>query len=208
MNFTKKIEAITNEIVKETQAVCDEKIKSSQEWAVEFENQKNKETDQDFEKKFEALKKELSEQTNQAMLAAQIEARNEKLSKEEKLIERLFSDAYLKLGLLRNENNYPSIFKNFFIECINKIDDNDIILVIDKRDKWIITSDFVNDVIKLFSHQYNRKINISISEKNIETFGGVQLKSKNRPVFVTNTFEERFNLMKDEIRADIYDELL
>lgn len=207
MKDTEKIDNIRQEIFNEAKSKRDELLNAATKWAENYEKEKTDAINKKIDEIIQQTKKNAEQQARQLVLSAQVEQKNIRLKKEADLIEEIFIESVDKLELIRKDSNYPEMIKSMITEAILKLTEDDLFIIIDERDENIITRDFLSSIEIIFVFTYNRPIRLDIAEEKIKTSGGIIIKVKDKNLYINNTFEERLNILKNQIKTDIIKEL-
>lgn len=200
---TKQLENIRQEIFREAESAVQETLSKAAKSVKEYEEKIISEIEKEAESKFKQFEKETRNRASQLIAQTQMECRNKRLQKENELFEQIITAARNKLNLLRDDPNYSEIIKLLIIEAVNKINDDELEILIDARDEKLVTQDYLSSIEIIFTFSYNRVIKLNLSDKRITTTGGIIIKTTQKNLYINNTFEERFKLIENSIRQEI-----
>jgi len=150
--------------------------------------------EQEHSKILERGKKDIDTLVNRIKSGARIDARRIAIGAKDQVISRCFAEAGEALSKLTGTKKYETILRNLMADGI-KLVGNDIIVLSNKKDKRIVK--------KVISSISKKGVKISIGKEDIETIGGIVLKSKSGDITVNNTFEAKLERRKNELRYEI-----
>lgn len=139
-------------------------------------------------------KKDIDTLVNRIKSGARIDARRTIIGAKDQVISRCFAEAREALDKLTNTKKYETVLRNL-IDDGAKLIGNDIIVFSNKKDKSIVK--------KVTSSMSKKGVKISVGKENIDTIGGVVIKSKSGDIMVNNTFEARLERQKSELRYEV-----
>lgn len=207
MEQAEKIEAIKRQIIAEATAEARQAVSASEQWAAEHQAEAQKEADAEVGRMFKAAEAEGEARARKIISAAEIEQRSQKLRKQAELMEDAISFAAGKLDTIRQDPNYSEFIKALIIEAALKLGEEEVDVLIDRRDAAIVTQDFLSSIEIIFTFSYNLVIKLDLGESFIETSGGAILRSKRGNVMFNNTFEERLKGVAGEVKRALAAEL-
>ncbi|UZE91943.1 MAG: V-type ATP synthase subunit E [Methanosarcinales archaeon] len=150
--------------------------------------------EQEHTKIIERGKKDIDTSVNRIQSGARIDAMRTVIGAKDQVISRCFAEAREALSKLANTKKYENILRDS-IDDGAKLIGNDVILLCNKKDKRAIK--------KVISGMPKKGLKISVGKEDIDTIGGVVVKSKSGDVIVNNTFEAILERQSNELRHEI-----
>ena len=129
---------------------------------------------------------------NKLMYLAKAENKAHLIKIREHLFESAFNDASLRLSNLRNDPEYPEIFKKFLMDAAEALSVETFCIQVDKRDEDLCrkTLDSVNLRAETIP--------------NLVSAGGLVASLPDRSVIISNTVESRLERAKERKKLEIY----
>jgi len=194
-NLNAEIEQQINSIINEAKEYAENKLKQAEREAIIRKRRTLKEA----EKKKEEIKRKIF-----SNLVLEINRIN--LRKQQQIINQTLEKLQQKIEKFRNTPEYKDFIKKLVNEAVSQLDDKEINIVFDEKDKNVLDKNFIKTLITSLT-----KDGYKLSEKNIEfkpeLGGGVIIKSINKPLIYNNTLKSRFNRMRELLILRIYDTL-
>jgi len=150
--------------------------------------------EQEHTKIIERGKKDIGTSVNRIKSGARIDAMRTVIGAKDQVISRCFAEAREALSKLANTKKYENILRDS-IDDGAKLIGNDVIILCNKKDKRAIK--------KVISGMPKKGLKISVGKEDIDTIGGVVVKSKSGDVIVNNTFEAILERQSNELRHEI-----
>lgn len=192
-NLNAEIEQQINSIINEAKEYAENKLKQAEREAIIRKRRTLKEA----EKKKEEIKRKIF-----SNLVLEINRIN--LRKQQQIINQILEKLQQKIEKFRNTPEYKDFIKKLVNEAVSQLDDKEINIVFDEKDKNVLDKNFIKTLITSLT-----KDGYKLSEKNIEfkpeLGGGVIIKSVNKPLIYNNTLKSRFNRMKEMLILKIHD---
>jgi vacuolar-type H+-ATPase subunit E/Vma4 len=155
-------------------------------------------------KEFEATKR-LEQMERSEMAKARMECSKTKLTMQSKYVERAFDEAYAEVTSLpkRDPQMYKRVLANYVSEALHHLmgNANHLVAIVRADDKQIVEAILEKLDVK-------GSPSVSISDESLYAAGGILLRSDNSRVYFVNTFESRFLISKEELRAEVVSALL
>jgi len=150
--------------------------------------------EQEHTKIIERGRKDIDTSVNRIKSGARIDAMRTVIGAKDQVISRCFAEAREALSKLANTKKYENILRDS-IDDGAKLIGNDVIILCNKKDKRAIK--------KVISGMPKKGLKISVGKEDIDTIGGVVVKSKSGDVIVNNTFEAILERQSNELRHEI-----
>lgn len=188
----KIIERIREDAAREVEVIIGEAKREAEDIIKEAEDkaeEQKREIISKGEKEAELLKQRI-------VANAKLKARKSGLDAKEELIKAVFEEAEKELAKIASSDNYKDILRGLIAEGVSSVGE-DAEVMVKEEDKKLLEDGILKDLEKEF------KVKITLSPENINTIGGVIVRSKNGRVEVNNTFETRMIRMQDALRSKI-----
>lgn len=124
------------------------------------------------------------------------------LNERELILNDIFDISKTRLKeITKNDAKYKSILKNLILESVVQLLQNDVKILVLKKDKKIVTALIpeLKEEYKKITKEDSNELNIVIDEKNFlngnEVSGGCIIKSMDDKISIDNTLEERLKLL-------------
>jgi len=150
--------------------------------------------EQEHTKIIERGKKDIDTSVNRIKSGARIDAMRTVIGAKDQVISWCFAEAREALGKLTNTKKYEIILRNLTTDGV-KFVGNDVVVLSNKKDKHLVK--------KVISGMPKKGLKISVGKEDIDTIGGVVVKSKSGDVIVNNTFEAILERQSNELRHEI-----
>lgn len=147
--------------------------------------------EQEYDRMIVEGKKEADKLQKQIIGSSGLEARNKQLLLIEELVEKVFTKAIEKIGLLVRNDDYVKLVTQLLDESIKELGTSNVIVECNSKDKSILQS-----ILPKFS-------GATLSSNTINCLGGVLVKSKDGSMSFDNTLDTRIERLKPLIRKDI-----
>jgi len=117
------------------------------------------------------------------------------------LIERAVNDTFEKaktiLASSNKENSYRILMTKILKDSVRMIDSEDLIVECNKNDIKLIEKAIAD------SFNANNKVKVKVSDRPIDTIGGIRVKSADGSMTFDNTIDSRLESLKPLIRKNI-----
>ncbi|MDI6888639.1 MAG: V-type ATP synthase subunit E family protein [Methanocellales archaeon] len=150
--------------------------------------------EQEHSRILERGRKDIDALVNRIKSGARIDAMRTVIGAKDQVISRCFTEAREALSKLTATKKYETVLRNLMTDGA-KLVGNDVIILSNKKDKSVVK--------KVISSMSKKGAKISVGKKDIDTIGGVAIKSKSGDIMVNNTFEARLERQKNELRYEI-----
>jgi V/A-type H+-transporting ATPase subunit E len=188
------IELIIGDIDAKTKEQVERIIKDAEKKIEEINKTKKEAAERDKQKILEKGKS-LADRERQRILAdARIKAKKEFLEEKERIINEIIDKATDKLRQIVESKEYEKKLFDLLKKSVDIIDENNIEILVNKRDKEILEKhkDKLNKVLGDIKYTIGRPI---------DCIGGVIVRSENSEV--NNTLEARLERSMERLRTDI-----
>lgn len=187
-------ESRAEEIIKDAEKKKDKIIKEGKEKAKKVK-----------EETLRRLKKEGRMKYRQIISNAKIKARRSELKTREKLIEKSFKIAENKLKEMASKHSekYKQALINLIERSITEIGGGELQLHLNSRDTEFI-KDQIEDISNKVSEKIGKNVKLELGEE-INTIGGVIVRTKDGSIEVNNTLEARLSRLKKVLRPEVAD---
>ncbi len=188
------VDKIISKIESDTKAEMQHIKADAMQEAKKILDEARRQGEQEHTKIIERGKKDIDTSVNRIKSGARIDAMRTVIGAKDQVISRCFAEAREALSKLANTKKYENILRDS-IDDGAKLIGNDVIILCNKKDKRAIK--------KVISGMPKKGLKISVGKENIDTIGGVVVKSKSGNVIVNNTFEAILERQSNELRHEI-----
>jgi vacuolar-type H+-ATPase subunit E/Vma4 len=127
----------------------------------------------------------------------EIEAKNRLLQAQEKVIDEVFEKVLSRLREYASTQEYQDCLSRLIVDACKKMSANKLIIQLNQNDFSIMTEEKLKKLSKALG------VKLVKSDKPISIVGGVIVKSSDGKIVVNNTFENRLNMLKSNLRVKI-----
>jgi V/A-type H+-transporting ATPase subunit E len=190
--------AIANEILEDVKIESEKIIRNSEDKAENILSEAKKEAESRRDLLLnEAKKKSVLEKKKMKSLTI-MEIRNKQLNVKENYINDVFEQAFNRLKKFTESENYS----NWLLESIENViknfgSDQPVVYVNSKDYKFLKNGNFDDKLSKKL------KIKITIATENLGILGGFIVHTSDRKLLQNNTFENRLQTIKSDLRSKI-----
>jgi vacuolar-type H+-ATPase subunit E/Vma4 len=142
------------------------------------------------EEKIEAERKEKT-------ILFEIEAKNSLLQAQEKVIDEVFEKASSRLREYASTKKYQDCLSKLIIDACKKMNADKLVIQLNQNDFSTMTEERLEKLSKELG------VKLVKSDKPINVIGGVIVKSSDGKIVVNNTFENRLNMLRSNLRVKI-----
>ena len=129
---------------------------------------------------------------NKLMYLVKAENKEHVIRIKETIFSKAFAGAEQRLSLVRNDPQYPAIFRNLTAEAVGALGGEKLKIHVDKRDEQLLKKTL-----------YELKISGEIS-MDLQSAGGLVVSTPDESVKIANTVESRLERAKEQNRLEIY----
>ncbi|EJO5345992.1 V-type ATP synthase subunit E [Clostridium botulinum] len=190
------INNLTEKIIKEAKATREEIIKEAKEDANKIIDKKIAEAKIIEKNTIEKSERESVIRRERILSNADLKVRNEKLQSKQKVIEKVLENALENLSSL-SKQDYLSYIKE---RILNLPIDGDEKLIINAKDKSLITESFINEINSELLKK-GKLGNICLSDETRDFKAGFILEKNG--IEINNSFEALISSMKDELEYEV-----
>ncbi len=126
------------------------------------------------------------------------------LNLREQVIEGIMANVHKELQKLTKSKSYLPLMERLLEESLFAINGGDLVLTLRSEDKGIFSQDKLNEL----TSKVSAECKISLSDKDLNSIGGLVLTRNDGLISVDNTFEKIIERKNDEIRKVIVSQLL
>lgn len=187
---------IKEKILDEARQQAQFSMNNAQKEADEILKNAQKEANEKEEKAISNAKETSVERKKRIISVAQLEARKERLSAKQEVIEEAFNNTFKKLKAMPNKQ-YEEIITKMVVETATTGNEE---ILLSKYDKDRLSADFIKNINeKLENKKIKGNVKISNEVRNIE--GGFILRKGD--VEINNSFEVIIRMRRDELEAEV-----
>ncbi|EKO1912476.1 V-type ATP synthase subunit E [Clostridium botulinum] len=190
------INNLTGKILEEAKVKKEEFIKEAKEDGKKILDKKTAEAKIIEKNTIEKAERESVIRRERILSNAELKVRNEKLQSKQKVIEKVLEKSLEKLSSLSKEEYLSYIKERILTLPI----DGDEKIIINLKDKLLITEDFINEVNSELVKK-GKLGNLSLSDETRDFKAGFILEKNG--IEINNSFEALINSMKDELEYEV-----
>ncbi|AVQ37263.1 V-type ATP synthase subunit E [Clostridium botulinum] len=190
------INNLTGKILEEAKVKKEEFIKEAKEDGKKILDEKTAEAKIIEKNAIEKAERESVIRRERILSNAELKVRNEKLQSKQKVIEKVLEKSLEKLSSLSKEEYLSYIKERILTLPI----DGDEKIIINLKDKLIITEDFINKINSELV-QKGKLGNLSLSDETRDFKAGFILEKNG--IEINNSFEALISSMKDELEYEV-----
>ncbi|EJE7233196.1 V-type ATP synthase subunit E [Clostridium sporogenes] len=190
------INNLTGKILEEAKVKKEEFIKEAKEDGKKILDKKTSEAKIIEKNTIEKAERESVIRRERILSNAELKVRNEKLQSKQKVIEKVLEKSLEKLSSLSKEEYLSYIKERILTLPI----DGDEKIIINLKDKLLITEDFINEVNSELVKK-GKLGNLSLSDEARDFKAGFILEKNG--IEINNSFEALISSMKDELEYEV-----
>ncbi|MCW6110372.1 V-type ATP synthase subunit E [Clostridium sporogenes] len=190
------INNLTGKILEEAKVEKEEFIKEAKEDGKKILDEKTAEAKIIEKNTIEKAERESVIRRERILSNAELKVRNEKLQSKQKVIEKVLEKSLEKLSSLSKEEYLSYIKERILTLPI----DGDEKIIINLKDKLIITEDFINKINSELVKK-GKLGNLSLSDETRDFKAGFILEKNG--IEINNSFEALISSMKDELEYEV-----
>jgi V/A-type H+-transporting ATPase subunit E len=144
----------------------------------------------------EAKEKSELEQKKMKSLT-QIEIRNKWLQVKENYINDVFDKALARIKQFVESDSYSSYLLEFIEETVKKIDSDQLVVFVNSKDRKMLE----NGSFKDLSKKMNKKL--KLADETVDCLGGCIVKTQDMRLQYDDTFENRLQVLRPNLRIEL-----
>ncbi|MCK5534202.1 hypothetical protein KAI68_03725 [bacterium] len=199
----KSLELICSEIEKEARKEIDSILSESKERVLQRLNNGKKESEQIYKQIISKAQVESKLLEKKILSEITFQIKKIELEAKEEIINEVLKCVDKKKKIFSTSKRYPEVLKQFIIEGILNLEENQVKIIINKADKKIVDKKFISAVETELDKKYSFKVKIDLTTKEMIDDLGVIIKSQNERIVFDNTFQARMKRLDNSIRATI-----
>jgi V/A-type H+-transporting ATPase subunit E len=145
----------------------------------------------------ESAKKQAENLKRQIVGSGRLAARNQELLMIENAVNNAFEEARKKLAASGGRESYKALMSTIIEESVSSVGSGEVMIECNKNDAELI-SKILSDLQK-----NNPNVQAKVSDRSIDTLGGIRVKSADGTMTYDNTLESRIERLKPLIRKNI-----
>src|ERR671919_377406 len=197
MSSSSTLERTINKVISQAEADFITQIDSSYQESLKNLEASRIKLEAEYNRILENARKQADNLKRQVIGSSRLAVRNKQLI----LIERAVSDTFEKaktiLASSNKENSYRILMTKILKDSVRMIDSEDLIVECNKNDIKLIEKALAD------SFNANNKVKIKLSDRPINTIGGIRVKSTDGSMTFDNTIDSRIERLKPLIRKNI-----
>jgi len=145
----------------------------------------------------ESAKKQAENLKRQIVGSGRLAARNQELLMIENAVNNAFEEARKKLAASGGRDSYKALMSTIVEESVSSVGSGEVVIECNKNDAELIRK-ILSDLQKK-----NPKVQAKVSDRSIDTLGGIRVKSADGTMTYDNTLDSRIERLKPLIRKNI-----
>ncbi|MCK4533275.1 hypothetical protein KAU39_05765 [bacterium] len=199
----KSLELLCSEIKKEAQKKIDSILFEAKERFLQRLNNGKKESEQIYKQIISKTQVEANLSEKKILSEITFQLKKIELEAKEEIINEVLKCVDKKKKIFSTSKRYSEVLKQFIIEGILNLEENQVKITVNKADKKIVDKKFISFVEKELDKKYSFKAKINLNTKETIDDLGVIVKSQNERIVFDNTFHTRMERLDDSIRGII-----
>jgi V/A-type H+-transporting ATPase subunit E len=197
MSSSSTLERTINKVISQAEADFITQIDSSYQQSLKNLEVSRTRLEAEYNRILENARKQADNLKRQVIGSSRLAVRNKQLI----LIERAVSDTFEKaktiLASSNKENSYRILMTKILKDGVRMIDSEELIVECNKNDIKLIEKAIAD------SFNTNNKVKVKVSDRPIDTIGGIRVKSADGSMTFDNTIDSRIERLKPLIRKNI-----
>lgn len=152
----------------------------------------------EYEGILQTSKKQSENLKRQILGSKRLESRNQELLLIERAVNDYFEKAKERLRELPRDKEYRSMINKMIEDCISAIGSEEVIIESNEKDSKIVSE---------LMGKKSGQVKVSLSEKSVNTLGGLRARSADGSMTYDSTLELRMERLKPLIRKEIVQRL-
>lgn len=196
-NVKKGLVAIASEILEDVQNESEKIIREAETKAKEILKQSKTEAEKRHADSIAEAKQKSEQEYNKTKSLTAIEIRNIHLQAKEEQLNSVFEEAVAQLKKFVDSKNYSNFLLSFVEEAAKNIESDNLVIYVNSKDQKLFKTSQLEDLSKKLDKK------LTLSKETIECMGGCIVKTPDGKLSHDNTFENRLQVLKPNIRVKL-----
>jgi V/A-type H+-transporting ATPase subunit E len=196
-NVKKGLVAIASEILEDVQNESEKIIREAETKAKEILKQAKTEAEKRHATRVAEAKQKSEQEYKKTKSLTAIEIRNIHLQAKEEQLNSVFEEAVARLKKFVDSKGYSSYLLSFVEEAAKNIESNKLVIYVNSKDQKLLKTNQLEDLSKKLDKK------LTLSKETIECTGGCIVKTQDGKLSHDNTFENRLQVLKPNIRVKL-----
>lgn len=196
-NVKKGLVAIASEILEDVQNESEKIIREAETKAKEILKQSKTEAEKRHADSIAEAKQKSEQEYNKTKSLTAIEIRNIHLQAKEEQLNSVFEEAVAQLKKFVDSKNYSNYLLSFVEEAAKNIESDNLVIYVNSKDQKLFKTSQLEDLSKKLDKK------LTLSKETIECMGGCIVKTPDGKLSHDNTFENRLQVLKPNIRVKL-----
>ena len=196
-NVKKGLVAIASEILEDVKNESEKIIREAETKAKEILKQAKTEAEKRHADNIAEAKKKSEQEYNKTKSLTAIEIRNVHLQAKEEQLNSVFDEAVARLKKFVDSKNYFDYILSFVEEAAKNIESDKLVIYVNSKDQNLFKTSQLEDLSKKLDKK------LTLSKEAIECMGGCIVKTPDGKLSHDNTFENRLQVLKPNIRVKL-----
>src|SRR5215212_10673278 len=197
MSSSSTLERTINKVISQAEADFITKIYSSYQQSLKNLEASRIKIEAEYNRILENARKQADNLKRQVIGSSRLAVRNKQLILIERAVNDTFEKAKTILASSNKENSYRILMTKILKDSVRMIDSEDLIVECNKNDIKLIEKAIAD------SFNANNKVKVKLSDRPINTIGGIRVKSADGSMTFDNTIDSRLESLKPLIRKNI-----
>jgi V/A-type H+/Na+-transporting ATPase subunit E len=196
-NVKKGLVAIASEILEDVQNESEKIIREAETKAKEILKQAKTEAEKRHADSVAEAKQKSEQEYKKTKSLTAIEIRNIHLQAKEEQLNSVFDEAVARLKKFVDSKNYSNYILSFVEEAAINIESDKLVIYVNSKDQNLFKTSQLEDLSKKLDKK------LTLSKESIECMGGCIVKTPDGKLSHDNTFENRLQVLKPNIRVKL-----
>jgi V/A-type H+-transporting ATPase subunit E len=197
MSSSSTLERTINKVISQAEADFITQIDSSYQQSLKNLEVSRTRLEAEYNRILENARKQADNLKRQVIGSSRLAVRNKQLILIERAVNDTFEKAKTILASSNKENSYRILMTKILKDSVRMIDSEELIVECNKNDIKLIEKS-IDD-----SFNANNKVKVKVSDRPIDTIGGIRVKSSDGSMTFDNTIDSRIERLKPLIRKNI-----
>ena len=189
--------AIANEILEDAKNESEKIIRDAEAKAKEILKDAKTEAEKRRNSRLVEAKQKSEQEYRKTESLTAIEIRNISLRAKEEQLNSIFDEAVGRLKKFVDSKHYSDCLLAFVAEAAKNIESDKLVVYVNSKDKKLLKKDTLEDLSKKLEKE------LTLSEEHLDCMGGCIVKTPDGTLSNDNTFENRLQVLKPNIRIEL-----
>ena len=197
MSSSSTLERTINKVISQAEADFITQIDSSYQQSLKNLEASRTRLEAEYNRILENARKQADNLKRQVIGSSRLAVRNKQLILIERAVNDTFEKAKTILASSNKENSYRILMTKILKDSVRMIDSEELIVECNKNDIKLIEKAIAD------SFNANNKVKVKVSDRPIDTIGGIRVTSADGSMTFDNTIDSRIERLKPLIRKNI-----